>query len=153
MTSLIRTFQRIVQAVAVALFVSQSAWATDPALLVEHAFIAQPPPGAMVAAGYMRVTNTGNQSVTVTGATCETFGEVDIHQSVVENGVARMVPQTSLVIAPGESVEFKHGSYHVMLMSPQIELSVGNNVELQLQTDAGPVDVSLTIMGKHYTPE
>ena len=146
-------FQRIAQAVAVALFVFQSAWATDPALLVEQAFIAQPPPGAMVAAGYMRVTNTGTQSVTLTGATSEAFGKVEIHQSVVENGVAKMIRQTSLVIAPGESVEFKHGSYHVMFMSAHIELSVGKNVELQLQTDAGPVDVSLTVKGKHHTSE
>ncbi|HVJ61200.1 MAG TPA: copper chaperone PCu(A)C, partial [Tahibacter sp.] len=70
-------------------------------LVVDDAWIRAAPPGARMLAGYAKLTNAGDAPIVVTGATSAAFGDVSMHASVVEDGVAKMRPLPSLNIAPG----------------------------------------------------
>ena len=64
------------------------------------------------------------------------FGKVELHETTVEDGVARMRPLDSLVVPPGETVVLERGGKHLMLMRAQ---NVEQNVSLQLFSDDAPV--------------
>lgn len=121
--------------------------AGEGVLLVEKPQIMQPPPGAQVAAGFMRLVNPGNEDIVLTGADSDTFDHVEIHESVVENDVAKMIKLSELVIPAGGSVELKHGSYHLMLMGIKNPLEPDQEVPLMLSSSAGMMHVVLKVMG------
>jgi len=113
---------------------------------VSNARVIQPPPGAKVAAAYLTLTNSGNQALNVTGVSSDAAKRVELHLSVVENDVAKMLKQDSIVIPAGETLEFKHGSYHVMLMGLTAPLRAGSSLNLSLLTSAGTLPVSVPIV-------
>lgn len=116
-------------------------------LVVEKPRIMQPPPGAQVAAGFMLLVNPGDSDVVLTGASSAAFGHVEIHESVVENDVAKMIKQSELIVPAGSSVELKHGSYHLMLMDIKSPLEADQEIPLMLETDSGALHVVLKVVG------
>ena len=87
-------------------------------LEVRGAWIRQPPPGANAAA-YMTLHNGGSSAQRLLGARTAAAERVELHRSVVENGVARMEPVEALEIGPGETIELAPGGLHWMLIRPQ----------------------------------
>jgi len=85
----------------------------DMALLVaEQPRAMQPPPGASVAAGFMTLSNHSDQDVVITGASSAAFERIEIHESVIENDVAKMIRQDALTVPAKGEIELTHGSYH-----------------------------------------
>ena len=113
---------------------------------VSEARIVQPPPGSPVAAGYMTIHNVTDEPLVITDASSDTISKVEVHLSVVENDVARMIRQTSVTIPAGETLQFKHGSYHVMLMGLTESLQPGDTVDITLETSAGPVPIIFPVL-------
>ena len=108
--------------------------------------IIQPPPGARVAAAYFTVTNTSDQPLVIQGASSDAVSHASLHLSSVVDDIAQMEEQDSVTINAGESLEFKQGSYHVMLMGLTEPLSAGNNLSIVLDTSEGPLNVSVPII-------
>jgi periplasmic copper chaperone A len=106
-------------------------------LEIANAWIRSAPPGAMMLAGYATLHNTGDAPVIVTAAGSADFGDVSLHKSVEENGVMRMLPLQSVVIAPGASIDFAPGERHLMLMQPRRELKRGDSVKISLTLQSG----------------
>ncbi|TDX22193.1 hypothetical protein DFO67_1303 [Modicisalibacter xianhensis] len=94
-------------------------------------------PGDLPAAGYFSLSNTGDESAALVGADSATFGRVRMHQSIQEKGVASMEPVPRLELAPGETVEFAPGGYHLMLMERGQPLALGDEVTVTLKFDDG----------------
>ena len=105
------------------------------------------PKGATVAGGYMSITNNGPVPDRLIGGMVAVAGRFEIHRMVMEEGVARMRPVAGgLLIRPGETVELKPGSTHVMLMGLQQALQAGQSVKGTLQFEkAGKVDIEYTV--------
>jgi copper(I)-binding protein len=114
-----------------------AAWAADPGIVVENAWVNEAPPGAEALAGYMTVENQSRQVRTLVGATSPAFGMVMLHRSIVEGGMAKMVHQHAIEIAPGGDVVFEPGSYHLMLMNPKHPLKSGDKMEVVLKFKDG----------------
>lgn len=71
---------------------------------------------------------------------------VELHQSSVENGVMKMTHLEEIDIPAKTAVEFKPGSYHVMLINLVEDLSPGDTFELILVfKNAGEVSVSVPV--------
>jgi len=87
-----------------------------PPLVASNIEIIQPPPGASVGAGYMTLTNNSDAVILITRVTSPQYGAVTLHQTSVEENVARMRAVAELTIPPGESVHLKPGGMHLMLM-------------------------------------
>ncbi|TQV81459.1 copper chaperone PCu(A)C [Aliikangiella coralliicola] len=68
------------------------------------------------AAIYLTITNTGKSKVALLDASTNVAHHTMIHQSKVENGVAKMKHVDKLEIESGKSLKFVPGGYHIMLM-------------------------------------
>jgi hypothetical protein len=73
-------------------------------------------PGMSVSAAYMALTNNSNEEVRITRVTSPQFGAVELHETSIENDVARMRAVDELIIRPGETVRLERGGMHLMLM-------------------------------------
>ena len=109
----------------------------DMDLVVSDAWIREAPPGSTVLAGYLKITNRGTTQATVTGVSADDFSSVEIHRTIMENGVARMLSARQLEIPAGESFVLEPGGYHLMLFNPVRPLVAGDTVELLLQISNG----------------
>jgi len=104
---------------------------------MEGLWIREAPPGARVMVGYGRFTNSSSEVWVLTGANSEHFGAVEIHRTIIREGIARMAPQSRLAIKPGESLVLEPNSYHFMLFDPGKPLRAGDAVTLQLHFEGG----------------
>jgi copper(I)-binding protein len=112
------------------------------------------PKGASVAAGYMKITNTGTSPDRLVSGTSDAASTFEVHEMTVENGVAKMRPlKEGLEIKPGETVELKPGSFHVMFVGLKKPLAAGDHVSATLVFEkAGKVNVEYDVLAMGATP-
>ena len=125
------------------LFLSASTSHAADSLIISNAHIPEAPPGAQVLAGFMNIHNPSKQVIEITAVSSPHFDTVEMHLSQEVNGVAKMLPQKSLVIAPNSTLALRSGSYHLMLIEPKqrlrngdkalIKFSLSNNTTQGLQ--------------------
>lgn len=138
-------FKSLLLAVSVLLLsIVNTAYAELPQTSNER--IVQPPPGAKVAAAYFTLTNASDKPLVINSVSSSAVSHATVHLSSVVDDVARMEEQDSVTIDAGESLEFKQGSYHVMLMGLTEPLSAGNKLELVLDTNQGPLNLSIPVI-------
>lgn len=106
-------------------------------IAVHEPWVREAPPTADMLAAYMHLKNDTDQEVVLIGASSSEFGKVEIHNSIVENGVAKMIPQAQLVIAPKQDVILSPGGLHLMLINPKQPLKSGDKVNLTLNFKDG----------------
>ncbi len=103
-------------------------------LTIDDAWIPAAPPHVPALAGYMTIDNGTERTQTLVGATSTVFERIEIHRTVYEkdSGLARMIPQEQVPIAPKESLLFEPGGYHLMLIHPKAPLQEGERISLNL---------------------
>lgn len=87
-------------------------------LVASHVVVNKPTPGTQMTAGYFTLRNNSNQLITITEVTSPEFAAVEMHESVLEDGISRMYPLGELTILAGKAVTFEPGGKHLMLMRP-----------------------------------
>ena len=105
------------------------------------------PKGAPVAGGDMTITNKGSAPDRLVGGSTAVAGGFEVHSMTMDQGVSKMRPvEGGLEIKPGETVELKPGSFHVMLPGLKQPLEKGQKVKATLQFEkAGKVDIEYTV--------
>jgi copper(I)-binding protein len=105
------------------------------------------PKGASVAAGYMKITNTGASPDRLISGSSQIAPTFEVHEMTMENGVAKMRPvKGGLEIPPGQAVELKPGSLHVMFVGLKKPLTAGEHVSATLVFEkAGQVNVEYEV--------
>ena len=105
------------------------------------------PRGADVAAGYMTIKNTGTEPDRLTGGSTPVAGKVEVHEMTMENGIMRMRPLSSgLEIKPGQTVELKPNSFHLMLENLKQPVQQGKSFKATLTfAKAGSLDVDFAV--------
>ncbi|PID61493.1 MAG: hypothetical protein CSB44_06765 [Gammaproteobacteria bacterium] len=106
----------------------------------------EPPPGANVAAAFFVVNNTSDEDLVLTAAESSAAENTELHLTSVVDDVARMEEQAEIVIPAGESLEFKHGSYHVMLIGLIDSLTAGDEYSLTLTSSAGDIELTVPVV-------
>ena len=117
--------------------------AEKPPLLAEKLRIARPVPGMSMGVGYLTLENGSDQQMTITRVHSPQLKSVEMHESVLEDGVSRMVRLQEVVILPGQSVSFEPGAKHLML---RYQATIPTQVTLQFysaETLLLSVDVAL----------
>jgi copper(I)-binding protein len=136
-------------------------WAQDSQAVVKLGSlqISQPwsratPQGAKVAAGYLKITNTGATPDRLVGGVSSLAGRVEVHEMAMDQGVMKMrALKQGVEIPPGGSIELKPASYHLMLQDLKQPLKKGDRVEATLKFEhAGSVNVDFVVMGIGETP-
>jgi copper(I)-binding protein len=112
------------------------------------------PKGASVAAGYMKISNTGTAPDLLISGSSEIAPTFEVHEMTMENGVAKMRQvKGGLEIKPGETVELKPGSFHVMFVGLKKPLSAGEHVKAVLVFEkAGTVNVEYEVRATGAAP-
>lgn len=82
---------------------------------------------------YLTITNDSDDPVTIVGATTSVAGIVEIHETTIENDVARMSPLDKIVIGSSDTVELMPGGKHFMLIGLTQNLVIGDEIEFTLQ--------------------
>jgi len=120
-------------ALCLALALCMGGAASAQEIEVEHAWIRQPPPGTN-AAGYMTIRNHGEISRQLTGVRSDAAERIEMHRTLVEDGVARMQPVDALELPAGGEVAFEPKGLHLMLIRPA-PMKEGDELEIVLQLD------------------
>jgi copper(I)-binding protein len=121
---------------------------------IKHPWSRATPKGSEVAGGFMKLINTGTEPDRLIGGSTASAGKFEIHESAMEGGVMKMRPQPKgIEIKPGETVELKPGSYHLMFVGLKEPFEKGKRVKGTLQFEkAGKVDVEYAIEAAGSAP-
>lgn len=106
-------------------------------LTVSDAWIPEAPPVSTVMAGFMTLHNSGDEDIKIVGVQSEQFDAVQMHLSIEEKGVAKMLPQKMLIVPAQGDLQLKQGGYHLMLFNPVSPLKAGSKVALTLNLAGG----------------
>ncbi len=109
----------------------------DALFSINDPWVREAPPTARVMAGYMELRNTGDSVITVTSISSPDFTRTEIHRTVIEDGIARMLPVGQLEIPANSRIKLEPGGLHMMLFDPQRPLAEGATVSLTLHRDEG----------------
>ncbi len=116
-------------------------------LVIEAPWARATPAGARVGGAYLKITNTGKEPDRLIGGSFPLAQEVEVHEMAMTDNVMKMRRLDGLVIKPGETVELKPGSYHLMFMGLREGLKEGAPVKGTLVFEkAGSVSVEYRIV-------
>lgn len=116
---------------------------------IEGPWLRATPAGAEVAGGYMKLENTGKEADRLVGGSASVADKLEVHEMKMEGSVMKMreLPN-GLELKPGQSVELKPGSHHLMLAGLKRQLKEGETVKGALTFEkAGTVEVEYTVRG------
>ena len=92
----------------------------------------------------LRETGTADRLVS---ASSEIAARTELHRTVEDNGIMRMLPVEGIDLAAGETVTFKPGGLHIMLIDLKRPLKQGETFEVTLRFAKGPPVVAKAIVG------
>lgn len=104
---------------------------------------------AQAGAGYMDITNTGDEGDVLLSAEAD-FPRVMLHNTVMDGDVAKMEHLMNVPIPAGETVSFAPGGMHVMFMGLGNDtLEAGETIPATLVFEnAGRVDVVFEVKAR-----
>lgn len=116
-------------------------------LMIDHPWTRATPAGAKTAGGFAKITNNGQELDRLIGGSADGAGKVEVHEMAVDNNIMKMRKlENGLEIKPGETVELKPGSYHLMLMGLESSYKEGNKVKGTMTFEkAGTVEVEFNV--------
>ena len=124
------------------------------ALDIGHPWTRATPKGADIAGGYLSITNKGTTPDRLVGGSLSIADRLEIHEMKMQGTVMQMRPlPAGLEIKPGETVELKPGSFHLMFMGLKEPVEVGKRVKGTLVFEkAGTVEVEYAVEPVGQTP-
>ena len=96
-------------------------------------------PGQEVSAGYLSISNNGDQDETLVNFDSEAAAMVRLHESSMSNGMMSMKHIESLLIPAGETLEFQPGGLHLMIMGADREAFAGESIDINIHFASGAV--------------
>ena len=128
---------RIPAAIVLLLLSFLSTVMAGAAVDVETPWVREAPPASTVLAAYMVLKNTADTPRTITRIDSPDFRDAQIHRTVVEDGVAKMLPVKQLQLPASGNVTLEPGGLHLMLFDPQRPLRDGDSIILIIHASDG----------------
>lgn len=113
-----------------------------PELSVSALQVIAPAPGRKASVAYMAIHNQGDTQAVLTDISSPHFARVELHQTVLKEGIARMEALGTVTINANSSTDFVPGGRHVMLFEPTRLLKPGDEVSLQFQFESGAIVIA-----------
>jgi len=104
----------------------------QPPLAISGLEVTKPIPGRPMSAGYLVITNNTDQAVLITAVESPQFANVEIHETTMRDGIARMRELESLEVPANGNVVLARGGKHLMLMRPG---DLGDSVTLRFLSE------------------
>jgi copper(I)-binding protein len=122
---------------------------------VAHPWARATPGGAKVGGAYLEIKAADGKGDRLIAAHSPVAGNAEIHNHIMDGGIARMRRVEAVPVAGGTSVVLEPGGYHVMLVDLKQPLKEGDLIKLTLVFErAGEIEVDATVepigaMGPH----
>lgn len=124
--------RHFVTTLAILLVAACGSEAEGPPLSATGVSVLEPMSGMSMTAGYFALENRGAETIRITSVTSPQFARIEMHETVVENDVARMRPIEYVTVEAGETLVFEPGGMHLMMFEPSRPLE---NVTLDFFED------------------
>ena len=105
-------------------------------------------PSGLPAGGYFEMHNGAGKSVSLTAAASPACGMLMLHQSEDMGGMMKMEDVQRVDLAPGATVKFTPGGFHLMCMEPTPAIKPGAHIPVTLQfSDGTSVTADFSVRG------
>lgn len=128
------------------IFTANAANAID--VTIESPKIRLMPPGVNMTAGYFTIINNSDKDITIVGVSSSKYDSMEIHDTVKDGDVMKMVKQDSVTISANARFEFKPMSYHLMFMMPEEDFKENQEIDVTFITKSGDVFSSVFTVKK-----
>jgi copper(I)-binding protein len=128
---------------------------TAGGITVAHPWARATPGGAKVGGAYLEIKAAAGTSDRLLAVKTPAAGSAELHNHIMEKGIARMRRVDAIAVPAGKSVVLKPGGYHLMLGDLKAPLKEGDLLKLTLVFEkAGEIEVEATVeplgaMGPH----
>jgi periplasmic copper chaperone A len=125
-------------------------------VVVSHPWARATAPGARTGAAYLKIESAPGAKDRLIGARSPVAEAVEVHETIVTDGIARMRRVEAIEIAPGRPADLAPGGAHLMLMGLKSPLKKGDSFPLILTfAQAGEVALEVVVeapgaMGPHH---
>ena len=106
-------------------------------LVISNAWIRPAPPTTNSMAAYFTLTNNSSNTINIVEANSPQFRMAMIHDTIIDNGIASMEHRDVLSMPAGESITLAPLGTHMMLVSPNEPLNLGETAQIVLLADDG----------------
>jgi copper(I)-binding protein len=107
--------------------------ASAAGFVVKDAWVREAPPNAMALGAFATLHNGSDKARTLVAAHSAVANKVELHKTIMEGDLAKMVQQERVEIAAGGEVKLQPGGLHIMLIGPKQALKAGDKVEVVLE--------------------
>ena len=90
------------------------------------------PPTVPVRAGYLEIFNSGNEAVSIKSIQSKSFETIEVHQTIMKDGMMHMQPVPDLSIDPGSTIILRPGGMHLMMMHPVEPTKLGDEIRIDV---------------------
>ncbi len=97
---------------------------------ITDVWISEAPPFVQTLAAYAKIRNQSNENKILDVVSSSFFSKIEIHQSIVGDGMAKMEKHPEINIDANSEFDFTPGGYHLMLFDPSSPLKSGDKVPL-----------------------
>ena len=101
---------------SVVFFLSSCSNSNDSQIMITDINIIQPLPGKSISPGYFTLTNNTESFIEITKITSPDFESIQIHDSVLDEGIVKMQRIDSLQIKAKSRLALENGGKHLMLI-------------------------------------
>lgn len=114
-------------------------------------WIPEAPPNVTVFAGYFELRNNTPATIVLTTAESPYFDAVEVHRTMEENGVVKMVQEDAVRVPSGTVHEFSPGGFHLMLIDPRAPVKEGAIIPVELDIEGREaIAVDFTVRRMHF---
>jgi len=106
-------------------------------LSVDGGYLRATPPGQMMGAAFMTLSNNSDKTVTLTGGQSAETAAIEVHNHSMSDGVMSMQQLEELNIKAGEKVQLAPGGLHIMLIGLKKSLLAGEKFSFELNFKDG----------------
>ena len=114
-------------------------------VIIKDAFVRASPAGAQTGGAFATIVNNGQAADRLVSASSPAAETVELHETVDENGVMKMVHHPEgWEIPSGGTLELKPGGKHIMLIDLTAPLEAGKKIQITLnfqKTGAQTIEV------------
>ena len=108
-------------------------------LRIKNPYMTEPIGGMDTSAAYMSITNISSENISIIKISCPNIKKVYLHDISVgsKNGMISMKKMDSLLITPSETVDFKPGGKHIMIVGLKPPIKVNDVISCSIRTRKG----------------
>ena len=115
-------------------------------MVVKDAWSRARPANAAVGGAFMTLHNMEGEADRLVAAESPVADRVEIHNSIMKDGIMKMMQMEELLVPAGETVMLKPGGFHVMLMGLKKPLAEGTEFPVTLNfARAGKITVTVHV--------